>query len=88
MTDACAMPSGAVMDDALLRVPGGLRLDYVRLRRGHGPARPRTRWSARAAKVVGVVTLATIDRVPPAERRNRRLGDRATHRRGSRRRPR
>ena len=74
MTDAIRdLQVRAVMDDALLRVPGGLRLDTFASNVAMAQRASAYLVVGAGGEIVGVVTLAMIGRVPPAERRNRRL---------------
>lgn len=64
---------GAVMDSTLLRVPGGLRLDTFA---GHVAMEQRASAylvAGPGGEIVGVVTPAMVGRIPPGERRERRL---------------
>jgi Zn-dependent protease len=76
MVDALrGVPVRAVMDDGLLRVPGGLRLDTFA-----GQVAMATRASAylvagAGGEIVGVVLLSQVARVPQGERRERRLDE-------------
>jgi Zn-dependent protease len=76
MSDALKnVPVRAVMDDSLLRVPGGLRIDTFATQVAMAQRASAYLVAGPGGEVVGVVVLAQVARVPAAERRERRLDE-------------
>lgn len=76
MVDALRdVPVRAVMDDGLLRVPGGLRLDTFASQVALAQRASAYLVAGPGGEIVGVVALAQVARVPQGERRERRLDE-------------
>lgn len=74
LTDAIRdLRVGAVMDPTLLRVPGGLRLDTFAAHVAMEQRASAYLVAGPGGEIVGVVTPAMIGRIPPSDRRERRL---------------
>lgn len=76
MTDALRdLRVRQVMDDGLLRVPGGLRLDTFASQVAMAQRASAYLVAGPGGEVMGVVVLTQIGRVPPGERGERRLDE-------------
>ena len=76
MTDALRdLTVRAVMDDGLLRVPGGLRLDTFTSQVAMAQRASAYLVAGAGGEVTGVLVLSQVGRVPPGERRERRVDE-------------
>jgi Zn-dependent protease len=76
LTDAIRdLRVAAVMDSTLMRVPGGLRLDTFATHVAMEQRASAYLVVGAGGEIVGVVTPAMIGRIPPKERRERRLDE-------------
>ena len=74
MVDALRdVPVRAVMDDGLLRIPGGLRLDTFAAQVALSQRASAYLVAGPGGEITGVVVLTQVGRIPPGERRERRL---------------